>query len=486
MGIRVKLPLGFGFYQSESLPLSVQRCINWIPVVSESAALSSRGLYQPPGLSQFVDSGLGANRGGQEMKEVPYFVNGNSLISVAANATVTNRGTIEGAGRVSLANNGQFLVVLVPGGKAYAYDNQADTLTQITDLDFKASDTVVFKDGFFVFSASDGSSYFSSLLNDPFSYDALDLGTAESSPDRIVALHVNHNELFIAGLDVIEVAQNVGGSGFVFQRIPGAFIQKGVHAKFSLVEFDNTFCFVGGGFNERSAVWKVTGSSSALKISTNAIDNEIQKFTRDEISDSFSLTFSEKGQFFALFTFESSRIPSRTFVYNATASALSQQSIWFEFQSGVTDNRTRIQSIVSAHGKLLVGDSQGGIIGEIDSSALTYYGDEIFRSATTSPFSQDGLALYAGELAGVFETGVGTTTGLGSDPKVRMDFTDDGGRSFSSESTRSLGKIGQYKTKPLWRRQGRFPFSRSIRMTVTDQVRASFFGLEATPEAGTQ
>jgi len=483
---RLPLPLGFSFYQSESAPFSSQRCVNWIPVVAESAALNTRALFQPPGLKQLVNLSLGVNRGSLAMKEIPYFVNGNSLLSMSATNVITNHGTIAGSGNVSLATSGQYLVIVVPGGNAYAYNNVDNTLNQITDPDFRTSDTVVFKDGYFVFSSSDGTVFFNSLLNNPFSYDALDFGTAEISGDRIVALHVNHNELFVIGLDTIELFQNVGGAGFPFQRIPGANIQKGAHAKFSPVEFDNTFCFVGGGLNEQTAIWKVTGSSSAQKISSDAIDKEIQRFNKAEIEASFSMTYARHGQFFAIFTFESTRIASRTFVYNATASAYMQSNIWFELQTGVDDNRFRVQSIVQAYGKLLVGDQSTGIIGELDTDTLDYYGEEITTFSITSPFSENGMALFAGEFEATLQSGVGLTSGQGSDPKIRMSFSDDGGRTFSDEFSRSIGKIGEYGHRSIWRQQGRFPVSRMIKLKITDKVRANLIRLAATPELGSQ
>jgi len=483
---RVQLPIPFSFYQSDSLPLSAQRCINWIPTVAETNALNARSLMQPSGLKTFKDTLLHKNRGALVMKEVPYFVNRNTLLSLASDGTITTHGTIEGTGRVSMANNGQFLVVVVPAGKSYVYDNVALSLTQITDVDFRVSDAVVFKDGYFVFSETVGDVFFNSALNNPLAFSALDFGTAEINPDSIVGLHVNHNELFVCGLETIELFQNVGGSGFPFQRINGANIQKGVHAKFSLLEFDNTFCFVGGGLNEKSAIWKVSGSSSVQKISTDAIDHEIQKFTRDEISNSFAMTYQDSGQFLALFTFESELIPSRTFVYNATASALLQQRVWFEVQTGVSDNRFRVQSIVAAYGKLLCGDQSTGIIGEFDSNTLDYYGDEIYRQMTTAPFSENGLPIFAGELEATFESGVGLTTGQGSDPVVRMRLSDDGGRTFGNAISRSIGKIGKYGQRSIWRRQGRFPVSRMIRLTITDKVRANLIKLAATPDLGAQ
>lgn len=480
---RVPLPLGFSFYQSESLAFSGQRCIGWIPTIAEGPALNPRALLQPSGLKQFADTLINGNRGGQLMKDVAFFVNGNSLVSVAANGAFTNLGTVPGTGRVSLANNGQYLVIVIPGVSAFAFNNVTNTLTQIVDADFRVSDTVVFKDGFFVFSASDGTVFFNSALNDPFTYDALDFGSAEINPDKIVAVHVNHNELFVVGQETIELFQNVGGAGFPFQRIPGANIQKGVHAKFSIVEFDNTFVFAGGGVNEKTAIWKVSGSSNAGKISTDAIDNQIQKFNEQEISDSFALTWSERGQFLVSFTFESERIPSKTFVYNATASALAGSNIWFEQQTGVTDNRYRVQSIVRAYGKLLVGDQSTGIIGEIDQDTLTYYGDPIFRQSASAPFSADGVELFAGTLEATFQAGVGLTGGL--NPQLRLDHSDDGGTTFNDERSRGIGKIGEYGQRAVWERQGSFPVARVVRLTITDPVIANFIRLAATPEAGT-
>ena len=488
MGARTPLPIGFGFYQSDVLPFSAQRCVNWYPVVAEGPALNVKALFQPSGLKQFADTALGANRGGMQMSELPYHINGTSLVSEDAAGVVSTLGTIAGTGRVSLANNGQYLVILVPGVIAYAYDNSTSTLTQITDADFRVSDTVVYKDGYFVFSSSDGAVFFNSALNDPFTYDALDFGTAEINPDKIVALHVNHNEIFVCGTETIQLFQNVGGTGFPFQAIPGANIQKGVHAKFSTVEFDNTFCFIGGGLNERSAIWKVTGSSSATKISTNAIDTEVQKFTQAEISDAFAMTWSERGQFFAAFTFESERIPSRTFVFNATASAFAQQSVWFEMQSGLSKegNRWSVQSIVAAHGKLLVGDSVTSIIGEIDYDTLTYYGEPIYRRMVSQPFDGGGTAIFAGELEATFENGTGLTTGQGSDPQVMYDFSDNGGRTTKGPFKRDIGKIGEYGRRSIWRRQGRFPVARNVGLTVTDPIRANLIRIAATPTLGSQ
>ena len=169
----MQLEIATGFYQSFSLPLAAQRCINWEPIVPQGSALNERALRDPRGILSKLLTGagiIGINRGAQLVNEVPYYINGTNLYSISESNVVTDHGTINGVGRVSLANNGRFLVIVVPGIVAYAFDNEDDSLTEITDVSFRPSDTVSFKDGFFIFSSSDGDVFFTSNLNDPLTY----------------------------------------------------------------------------------------------------------------------------------------------------------------------------------------------------------------------------------------------------------------------------------------------------------------------------
>ena len=457
----MNLPIGGGFYESESLPLSHQRCLGWFPVLPQTAnAGSQMVLFHTPGQKAFVSS-IGVNRGQHEMAEINFTVAGNTLYKINENKTSTSIGAIEGSGLVSMADNGTKLVIVVPGGKSYVYDGI--TLVEITDIDFRTSDTVSFKDGYFLFTASDGSVFFNSALNDPLNYRALDFGTAEIDPDRIVASHVTHNELFIIGTKTIELFQNVGGADFPFQRIPGANIQKGAHAKFGIVGLDETFAFVGGGKDEKSAIYQVATSSAAQKISTQAIDNAIQKFSKAEISNCIAMTYFDRGSQLALFTFESDVIPSRTFAYNVTTSRLSGIPIWFEFQTGVSNNRWNVNSISLVYGKLLAGTTSGDIT-ELDHETYTDLGLPIKRQFTSGPFMDEDKPLFIPKIILWMEAGVGNTDT--PDPKVSMDYSDDG-RVFGNDRVRSVGKIGEYGQQISWRRNGRVPFFRVHRITVT-------------------
>ena len=474
-----QIPLNIfgGFYENQSVPMSHQNCINWIPQVAEGEALSTGALITPQSLVPFGTTGDESNRGAIVMAGIPYVVNGNALYSFDSAGAYTNYGFISGTGRVSLASNGTKMAIVVPGGNAYQFDDSTSTITQVTDGDYITSDTVVYKDGFYVYTASDGSVFFNSALNDPLTFDALDFGTAEINPDRIIAAHVNHNELFILGDETIEVFQNIGGSGFPFQRIDGANIQKGCYAKFSPVEFDNTFLFIGGGLNERAAIWRVVSSQSAVKISTDAIDHSIQKFTDDEIALAFSYTFTMNGQFIVAFTFESDAIPSVTFCYNGTSQR------WFQMQSGVDDNKWRVNAMARAYGKILCADTEDGRLGYLD-DVYTEYGETVYQERTTQPYMTEGNTTFWSENELFMETGVGLTSGQGSDPQIKMSYSDDGGRTFSADRTRSYGKIGEYDKRVVWRRLGKVPFDRVARFKNTDPVKCNILKMSGTIEEG--
>ena len=238
-----QLPIANGFYVSDSLPVAAQECTNWYPNVVQGAGLSQDTLFGTEGLTQLATSGIidNQNRGAHEMAGKPYFVNGDRLYRLEEDDTLTFIGDIEGTVRVSMADNGTQLMVLVPNGKGYIYNHVADTFAEITDSDFTANGSpqfVVFIDGYFLVT-TDTKKFIVSSINDGLSYNALDFGTAESDPDDIVAPIVYKNQLFISGGQTFEAFQNIGGADFPFQRT-GLFLQKGCFAPYSLQKRDGS------------------------------------------------------------------------------------------------------------------------------------------------------------------------------------------------------------------------------------------------------
>lgn len=469
---RVQLEISTGFYESASKPLASQQCINYIPVIPQASALNKRALFHTPGLKQFADLVNQPNRGSHELDGIPYFVNGNSLFNIDEFGAITNHGLITPSGRVSMADNGTQLMIVVPGDTAYIF-TVADGLEIVTDPNFRLADSVTFQDSLFVLSTSDGKNFFHSNTNDGLTYNALDFGTAVIDSDPIVAVHSSRDEMYVLGSRSIQVFSNIGGAGFVFQEIPGAIIPKGIVGPFAVEEFDGSFVFIGGGLREQASIWKLQGNT-AEKISTSAIDQIIQGYTKDELKGSFILTHAQDGNFFASFHF-----PANTFVYNSTTSALSGSPSWHERKSTISpsDAAWRVTSIVKAHGKLLCGDDRTGLIGELDLKTFTEYGNTVERIVASPPLMTLTRPNKVGNLELVCESGVGNSAS--PDPKIRMDYSDDGGSTFKAETIRRLGKVGERKTRQIWRRQGRIQHDRVIRFKVTEPVKSTIIRLDA-------
>lgn len=464
----VPIPLHNGFYQSEVLPVASQKCLNmYVNIPEVDVPISDAQLYPTPGLVQAATSGENEiNRGGHLFNDAPYFVNDGFLYRLESDETITSLGVIAGTGRVSMADNGTQLCIVVPGtGTGYIY-TVAGGLVTITDLDFTANgnaEIVVFVDGYFLFTTA-SKKFFISALNDGLTYDALDFGTAEADPDIIRSAHVHKNQVYIFGSQTIEVFQNVGGADFPFQRISGFVIPKGIASPFSVVEFDGTFCFIGQGVNESPKIYIFTGQG-VTPISTTSIDFLLQQETAASIADAFVWNYTFRGATFAGWSAKGG-----TFVYDSKASSLSGKKIWHQRESfGVQEKtRWRVNSLVTAYGKIYVGDSESGIIGIIDNDTATDYTQPIVRDFAIPTLENNSQPIFFNSIEAVLDSGQGPSDN--TDPQMRMTYSNDG-RLFVSERTRSAGKVGEYNRKARWNQLGTTRRFRIFRFKMDAAVR---------------
>jgi len=481
---RTQLPITGGFYVSRSLPISSQMCKNAYVHINQGGGLANESLFGTPGAHQLATSGIQqqANRGAHVMNGIPYFVNGtnlyrlNQIISAQGveSFTVSDLGTIEGEGRVSMANNNTQLCILSPGGKGYIF-LEPGTLTEIVDASFTANGNpqhVVYIDGYFLFT-TDTKKFIISALNNGLAYNALDFGTAEADPDTIEAPIVQDNIVYIGGADTFEPFRNAGatvGAGFPFIRIQGGVLNIGVKSPFSLINAQETFFFVGGGKNDEPSIYGFTGSRFA-PISTDAIDDLLGKLTETQLRNVFGWAYSQGGDRFVGFT-----LPTTTLVYELNSKKWHERKSFDIVEDVATEFRYRVNSVVKAYGRILVGDSIDGRVGELDLDFYDEYGQNIITEFSTLPFSNIGDPIFVPSIELTLESGVGNAEV--PDPKITMLRSKDG-KTWSDGITRSVGKIGEFGRRAIWRRQGRVPRMESFRWVMSDKVRKVFIKLEA-------
>lgn len=470
------LPIANGFYKSDALPVSAQECVNWYVSMPDAPALSQEILFGTPGISQIATAGASggyACRGGHRLNGTPYFVLGTSLFRLNSDHTLNEVGTIVGSGRVSMADNGTQLMILVPGSTGYIFTEGPDALSEITDTDFTANGNplyVVFIDSYFV-CTTDGNKFIISAVNDGKSWDALDFGSAESSPDGTTAPIVYKNDLFIGGTRTIEGFTNVtSGADFPFTR-SGLFIDTGITAPFSIVNTPSGFFWLGAGEREGPVIWMMSGNQPQ-KISTQAIDQILERLNSSELSAIYGFGYSQAGHYFVGFT-----LPDSTVVYDLATQR------WHERKSRITLNdgaietvSWRVSAIVAAYGRLYAADSLDGRIGVLDIDEYQEYGTSVVRTFSTQPFHNNSSAFFVPALELTVESGVGNDDA--PDPVIELAVSRDGGKTYSGGLARKIGKVGEYERRAIWRRLGRSARFDVYRFTLSQPVKPVVIKLE--------
>lgn len=467
------LPFTNGFYVSDTLPVSAQRCVNLYPVPSEVSSLSTEILSGTPGLRLAAEASNDKEcRGATVLSGTPYSVHADTLYRLTSSYVMEAVGTISGSGRLSVADNGTQMMILVPDGDGYIYNRVTDTLVTITDGDFRANGEpqyVVFIDSFFV-CTTDTNKFIKSAANDGTSWNALDFGTAESDPDMIIAPVVFKNQLFITGESTTEGFQNIGGADFPFQRT-GVFLSKGCFAPFSLINTQDSFMFVGGGDNESPAIWLSSGSS-VQKVSTNAIEQLLQTLTQAQVSEIYAWTYAQKGAYFVGFA-----LPSTTIVYDFTSGR------WHERQSYVNGSLSsyRVSNILTAYGRVLCADAYDGKIGFIDPDYYYDYGTNIVRFFIMQPFQNNMKSMFVPWIEATTESGVGNEDA--PNPSMSLQRSKDG-KTYTDPIVRRLGQVGDYGHRSIWRRLGRAARFESFKFSISDPVKVAIIQITASIQGG--
>lgn len=454
----MRVPFGTQSYKLSSLPVSAQQIINMYVENEPAGSKDPTPIYSCPGLVAFATCGTGPIRGMWNMGGILYVVSGGFLYSVSsAGVSTLLGGTITDTGNVSMSDNGAQLCI-VNGTNGYIY-SVTSGFQLITDPNFNPAGTVTFFDNYFVFSHTDTNQFFISESLDGTTYSALAFASAEVNPDLVLAVVNQQENLLIFGQETIETWYDSGDVNFPFNRYDGATIERGCAAPLSIIKEDNSVFFLGDDL----IFYRLNGVVP-VRISTHAIEQTWGKYITQADCTTFSLTWN--GHKWIVVTFPSG---NATWVYDIAT------NLWHERVSfnttGYSMQRWRGNTHCPIYNKQMIGDAFTGQIGYLDDSTFTEY-DNLMQAYVVSPIvHSDRKRVFAQRFELDVESGVGLTSGQGSDPQIMLDWSDDGGRIFSSiQPWQSIGKIGAYTQRLRWLRLGQFR-NRVYRVTISDPVR---------------
>ena len=447
----MKTPILGSSYVARSINAADSRMVNMYPEIVPEGGKSAAFLTRCPGLRRLVTAGNGPIRGLWVLKNYLYAVSGNTFYRLSVGTgpspwVVQSVGTVTGTGPVSMSDNGtQIFIACNPDG--FIYNATTQVFAQITDPDFPGAVKVGYLDGYFVFNEPNSSRVWVTSLLDGLSVDPLDFASAEGDPDGLVSLIVDHREAWLFGTNSIEVWYDAGLPDFPLQRIQGAFNEIGCEAPYSVAKLDNGLFWLGSDARGRGIVYRSNGYTGQ-RISTHAIEWQIQQY--GNLSDAIGYTYQQDGHAFYVLIFPSAQT---TWVYDVSTQAWHERAGW----SNGNFVRHRSNCQAAYNNQVVVGDFENGNIYAFD---LDDYADngqiqKWLRSWRALPSGTNNLKRTAQHSLQVdCESGVGLNTGQGNNPQMMLRWSDDGGHTWSNEHWMSVGKIGEYYRRVIWRRLG--------------------------------
>lgn len=361
----------------------------------------------------------------------------------------TSLGTITAGLETSTSMADNALVIMLVDGSSNGWSINMTTrvMTQIFDAAFYGSVRVDYVDTFFLLvKPGTGEFYVSPSEWVPgIAFDPLDIAKKTGYADNISSLVVMHREIWLVGIQTSEIWYDVGASDFAFQPMPGAFIEHGIAAKYSLAKYDISVFWLSQDLEGDCIVIRGTGYQ-AKRISTHAIENEIRQYSR--IDDAIGFCYQQEGHAFYFLTFPTA---DKTWCYDL-ATELWHERAWMD-SNGLL-HRHRANCHTFAYGTNLVGDHANGNLYQLDLDTYNDDGDPILRLRSFPHLLDDGKRIFYRCFIADMEVGTDAGTTTDDPPMLTLRYSDTKGASWGNPIQQSMGSAGQYLTSIQFQRLG--------------------------------
>lgn len=393
------------------------------------------------------------DRGQHMMANVIYRVVGNSLYT-----GTTNLGTIAGNARCIFANDGENMFI-VNAGNVQQYSALTNTLSTVTDPDIVGSNAVDFLNSQFIYSKPN--LFIISDVGDGSSASGLNAAQAESQPDDLERAYVFKQIAYMFGERSVEPWYNSGEGLPPFDRIDTQIISVGLGALHSISHNDDFMYWLG----DDRQIYRASSGSTVQRIASIAISNAIEGY--DVVSDAVGFTMTLQGQNFYVINFPSA---NQTWAVNES---LGKQG-WFQLSSDTREGKYNITSYSYLDGIHYAADELNGNLYELDLDNYTNNGEIIQRTRVMPSISGQliglpGKRIQMSRFELILETGVGLIDGQGEDPRIMIEASYDGGKSFDEGTWMRIGRLGETNVRAEWFSMKSF-YDLIIRITTSDPV----------------
>jgi hypothetical protein len=335
-------------------------------------------------------------------------------------------------------------VVVVDGNTGYLYTIATGTFVPITPWQATSAQTVTFVSGFFVAEQPGTQNFWVSDAFDGSTWSALAFAAAAADSDTILAVDQLNGNLIVFMTQGMEFWLNQGLFPEPFVPLPSAANTFGLAAIASRVHADQALLFLAESTQGIVQAARLDGYNVTI-ISDSDMEAIWNSFAVTE--DAVGLTYQRDAHIFYQLTFPTA---NRSFLYDCST------RLWSEVQTGasVTPARHSAQLAAYTSGQMLLSDAVSNQIYTMSDSAYTDNGATIIREIVTKHLLEQFNRVRISLLYLDMETGVGLQTGQGSAPMIMLQSSKDNGRTWSAERWVSLGAVGTYLTRVIWRRFG--------------------------------
>jgi hypothetical protein len=476
-------------YEAPSIYQDAQECINFYleidPLKQDRGAIA---LYPTPGLTEILQLFPAAVRGMRSLSGGQYLiaVAGSFVYSITVVSgvyTSTQIGTLTtSTGYVSITdnqttNNG-LTAYIVDGVNRYTWIASTNTFATLatTDGPWTGASVCGVVDNYIIYNEPDTQNWSATsvgVTTSPALY-----GTKDGAPDNLVSIIVDRRQVFLLGEVTTEVWTDVGSTiqgiiTFPFQRIPGSSLQHGCAAPFSVARVSTMFMFVAKDTRGQALIGTIDGYQFT-RISTHAVE---QTLMNQYIADAVAFTYQLEGHEMYVVTFPSIDL---TWVYDASTKVWHK---WLSWDNLTGYHRHRSNCGAFFNNVYLVGDYENGKIYQLDNAVYTEAGNTIRRLRRAPHITSDLQRQYFSELQIQFQPGVGLQTGQGQNPQAMLRWSNDGGSTWSNEHWTSIGLVGKYKNRAIWRRLG-WARDRIFEVAISDPIKCVVISANLKGEAG--
>lgn len=426
-------------------------------------------LYPTPGFQPFLLAGQVTQLGWRALKVAGSRVFGivaGSFYEILQGQTATLRGSVtQDAHLATISYNGPTgnQLFITSGGNGYSYDLTSNVLTQV--LTGEATMGVMSNGIFLAFNALNGKVRYSAI-NDGTSWDPNDFFLRSLRPDPWQAMVIGPDfKIWLVGSETTEIWAFFGGLTNPFQPLTGAVIPYGTIAPWTVHTADDKIKWLSqtqlgaGIFVVASGYYPDRKSTHATAF---AWSGYAQNFS---ITDAECLAYQDQDHPFSVLNFPMAKA---TWCFDEATSLWHQRGKWLTVSGTYSTWAPRVHCY--AWGVHLIGDRTTNQLSIMD----VRYGSEAdgtaIRRVRQAPglINENHLIPYP-RFEVLMETGVGTETGATTDPKIVMQYSNDGGHTWSNERLCSVGKAGQYSKRVFWLGCGAGR-ERVFRVIMTDAV----------------